>query len=156
MSWNSDTGIWKFWIFRGTTPRNADVWTLDVVIGKYELWMGTGKHGYVTFFSGPEEKWSFERDPEICDCYGCVVAGRTFTWTPEEIKAMNAILTRDDRPVRKLPTRSTFSEDMHQPLDPDIREKLFNKYRPVGCHPSDCCGDLSAHGKAHDCGKGCR
>lgn len=118
MSWNPKLGIWSWWIFRGTTPRNADVWTLDIVIGKYELWIGTGPHAYITFFSGPEEKWSLEIDRKNCDCYACSM--RNWKISPEVAKAMSEAMRRDDLPVRKLP--------------------------PRGCQPSDCCGDPEAHG----------
>jgi len=86
MSWDKDKGIWSWWIFRGTTPRNAGIWTLDIVVGKYELWIGTGNHAYATFFSGPEEKWSIEREPEECDCYGCGVSH--WRISPEVASAM--------------------------------------------------------------------
>lgn len=85
-NWDPKLGIWKWWIFRGTTPRNAGVWTLDIVVGKYELWIGTGKHAYITFFSGPEEKWSVEREPDDCDCYGCSM--NNWRISPEVAAAM--------------------------------------------------------------------
>lgn len=124
MSWNKELGIWKFGIFRGTTPRNARVWTFDVVVGKWELWIGTGPHSYITFFSGPEEVWSVEIDRTNCDCYGCRLQR---PMTVEEAAHINQAL-RNIKPL-SLP--------------------------PRGCHPADCCGDLSAHCTPHECSKGC-
>lgn len=118
MSWNGDTGIWKFWVFRGTTPRNAGVWTFDVVLGKWELWTGTGPHGYITLFNGAKEVFNRERDITNCRCYMCNVMRPP---TVEEWKAIVDVMKSADLPSTKLPPR------------------------PVGCQPSDCCGDPEAH-----------
>ena len=117
--WDKDLGIWSWGPFRGTTPRNADIWTFDVVVGKYELWMGTGKHAYVSFFSGPKEKWGWEREPKNCTCYGCNVMRPP---TLKEWEKMVYAMGSGDVPTRKLP--------------------------PRGCHPSDCCGDEEAHDRS--------
>lgn len=157
MKWYAQRGIWEFGPFRGTTPRNGEIWTFDIVVGKYELWMGTGKHAYITFFNGPDEKWSLNRNPKNCTCYGC-------SWrnpSPKMAAAMAEAMTTSrhkhvgqhsydtcDSPDMcdgMLPPRPSFSEEMHQPLDPEIREALAEKYAPKGCQPSDCCGDEDAH-----------
>jgi hypothetical protein len=117
MSWDPRLGIWSWWRFRGTTPRNADVWTLDIVGKKYELWLGTGPHAYITLFKGPTEIWSKERNKKNCRCYACNMMN--FKISPEAARVISEAMRDPDRPVRKLP--------------------------PRGCQPGDCCGDDDAH-----------
>lgn len=104
VSWNRTLGIWSWWRFRGTTPRNAGVWTLDIVGKKYELWTATGKHAYITFFSGPEEKWSIERDPDNCDCFGCSMRNRTIP--PGLARHISDAMREQNQRTRKLPPRA--------------------------------------------------
>ena len=123
MSWNSDLGIWSLGFLRGTTPRNADIWTLDIVGRKYELWTGTGKHAYITLFKGPKKVWGWERKPKKCDCYGCNVMRPP---TLAEWQAMVEVMNRDDLPTRKLPPRP-HSCDNCEGVDPE--SCLFNPTR---------------------------
>lgn len=128
--WDSDYGIWtlihtKWFSIHGTTPRNADVWSLDIDLGKYSLCLSTGPHASIEFWSG-DNLHQLRRNKAGCRCYGCT---------------------------------------MHQPLSPEIRERLFNSLtelphnpghvcetsrcwsecHPPGCNPADCCGDPEVH-----------
>lgn len=65
-SWNSDLGIWylvrtKHLTVHGTTPRNADAFTLDLDVGKFSFWpyIGRKRLGF-DFWVDQDVKWSWE------------------------------------------------------------------------------------------------
>lgn len=103
MSWDKDKGIWSWWIFRGTTPRNADVWTFDIVLKNWELWTATGPHAYITLFKGETEVFNKERNKPGCRCYACNMMN--FKMSPETARAISEAMRDGSIPVRKLPPR---------------------------------------------------
>lgn len=139
-NWDRESGIWNFGIFHGTTPRNADIWTFDINLKKWQLWAGTGPHAYITFFSGEHEKWSVELDKEGCECFSCSMHRPL---TPE----MSAHL------FEKLANR-TWDEPFfthkatsrHAPEHVCETSRCWSECHPPGCDLADCCGDPQAHG----------
>jgi hypothetical protein len=84
MRWtNRELGIWELcrtrvlWI-KGTTPRNADIWTVDVNLGvkvsRPGIWLKTGKHfGFELWLDG-DRCLHVHRRPGRCDCWQCIGA----------------------------------------------------------------------------------
>lgn len=104
--WDSELGIWTLlktkvlWI-HGTTPRNADVWSLDIDTPRYSVWFSTGQHASVLVWKKEDIVWTWELDTTNCRCF--IHEYRTFT--PKEIEALNRALNDPQRPTRKLPPR---------------------------------------------------
>lgn len=84
MRWtNRRLGIWELcqtrWLWiRGTTPRNADVWTLDVALGRQverpAIWLSTGKHWGMSLWLDGDRCLHVHRRPGRCDCWQCTGA----------------------------------------------------------------------------------
>lgn len=119
--WDPDLGMWSvgwsWFSLHGTTPRNADIWTLDIDLGKYSLWLSSGPHRSIEFLNDGTFVWSKSHVPSDCPCYSCRVHRPP---TLKEWEQMVYAMGSGDVPTRKLP--------------------------PRGCQPSDCCGDEEAHG----------
>lgn len=86
MRWtNRELGIWELCrtrvlAIRGTTPRNAGVWTLDVDLGvkidRPGMWLSTGKHwGFTLWLDGDRYAQLYRVPrPGSCRCWGCTGA----------------------------------------------------------------------------------
>lgn len=84
MRWTSrELGIWegcrtRLLVIRGTTPRNAGVWTLDVDLGvkidRPGIWLRTGKHWGFTLWLDGERYAQLHRRPRRCSCWQCTGA----------------------------------------------------------------------------------
>lgn len=85
MRWtNRELGIWELcrtgvlWI-HGTTPRNADIWTVDVNLGirveRPGIWLKTGRHFGVELWLDGDRCLHVHRRPRKCDCWQCTHTG---------------------------------------------------------------------------------
>lgn len=107
--WDSDLGIWNLvqtrWVsVHGTTPRNADVWTLALTFGKRELEFVTGPHARITMWTGNSWTWEIGRNDPKCKCYNCQMMAPP----PLEFWAkVKEIEESGGFPVRKLPPRKS-------------------------------------------------
>jgi hypothetical protein len=87
--WDPETGVWVLldvgWAgVDGTTPRNADVWTLSLRAGGRErwgteLWLRAGRHWGAQLWVGAWNAGWHARS-KGCQCYDCVVAGGPVRW----------------------------------------------------------------------------
>jgi hypothetical protein len=156
--WDGEYGIWtlirtKWFSIHGTTPRNADVWSLDIDLGKYSLCFSTGVHASVEFWSG-DTLHQFQRNKPDCRCFTC----RVYQPLPPEVKAKLVDILKDMRHVH------VYQEDFKGCDDPELCDGLlpprtprhdpdhvcetsrcWSECHPPGCHPADCCGDPEAH-----------
>lgn len=89
---NRELGIWTLVNWRwvgvdGTTPANADVWTLNLRLGGSvrgtELWLRVGAHWGAMFWWG-RRFWQWHASGKKCDCYDCLVTGGPVRWLPNE------------------------------------------------------------------------
>ena len=110
--WDSDLGIWNLvqtrWLsVHGTTPRNADVWTLAINIGPRELEFVTGPHARVTMWRGNSWVWEIGRENPKCTCYACQVNYKN--WPPPEVLAefRRKVESGEIKTVKLPPRRST-------------------------------------------------
>lgn len=107
--WDSDLGIWalirtKWFSIEGTTPRNADVWVLAILVGNRELEFVTGPHARITYWRGNKYIWELARNSKNCKCYNC----RMMAPPPLEFWArVKEIEENGGFPVRKLPPRKS-------------------------------------------------
>lgn len=96
MRWvQRDLGIWELcyirWLWvRGTTPRNAGIWSLDVSLGvKIErpaVWLTTGRHWGATIWLDGDRCLHLHRRPPTagrrrCVCWGCTGANTALPTT---------------------------------------------------------------------------
>lgn len=157
--WNRELGTWcwihtKYLSFTGTTPRNADVWTMDLTVGPFTLDLSTGPHGNVTIWWGEKVLFDWERSSTTCRCYGC----RMFDPIPAHIKeqmieAMKTArhthvgqasldkCTDRDKCNGKLPDRPS----RHAPGHVCETSRCWSECHPPGCQPEDCCGEPNVH-----------
>lgn len=107
--WDSDLGIWylirtKWLTIHGTTPRNADVWALNIEFGKRELDICTGPHARITWWRGNEWIWEIGRNNPNCKCYNC----RIMAPPPVEVWAkLKKDIENGNFATRKLPPRKS-------------------------------------------------
>lgn len=105
--WDADLGIWylirtKWLTIHGTTPRNADVWTLSIEVGQRDLEFVTGPHARITMWRGNRWIWEISRNNPKCTCYMC----QLHTPPPVEFWAkLKKDIENGDFPTRKLPPR---------------------------------------------------
>lgn len=98
--WERDLGLWclvntKWFRLHGSTPRNADIWFLNIGLGSFHIWMGTGPHRFFEIHDkNYNEIWSATRNKPDCTCYGCRMY-RHPNWTPEEIAWLRERLEQD-------------------------------------------------------------
>lgn len=83
VSFNRELGIWELcatgWLeVAGTTPTNADVWTLRVNLGtavtRPGIWLQTGRHWGFQLWLDAERQLMVHRRPGRCRCWGCTGA----------------------------------------------------------------------------------
>lgn len=83
---NRKLGIWELcatgWLrIGGTTPTNADIWTLHVDLGtaasRPGIWLRTGPHWGILVWLGGERHLQIHRRPRVCRCWGCTGARLT-------------------------------------------------------------------------------
>ncbi len=89
LTWQPEVGVWTLlnlrWVgIDGTTPRNADVWTLSLRLGgrgRYgtELWLRVGRHWGATVWVGAWTR-GWHAKGKGCQCYDCLVTGGPVRW----------------------------------------------------------------------------
>jgi hypothetical protein len=115
MRWDKELGWWTlikfpgFQIF-GTTPRNADYFTLTVDIGTYEIHWFLGPHVGIEFWHGDKMK-EYELRRKNCPCWDCAIRGlipeaARAALSPETIRVIEETKQRMvDKTSKKIPPK---------------------------------------------------